>query len=221
MRPTRTLFAFVLLLAAAGCGPEDPIPAKPTWVDDVEPILRGSCFHCHGSESVRLNADSRFDIYKADPLDPCYMDLGIQFEAIRGGKMEANNIGIFVALKDEKTRMPPQPATRLPSRDIEVLKRWSMTGAERGTRNPNARPVAKLLSVPKAIGQGAWEVQLLVSDADHDQVLGKVTLGGTATRQILHAGAHTFVFESPPADKALTVSLCDGQERADGPPLPP
>jgi len=38
----------VAMLLGLGCGTEAPVPDKPTWVDDVQPIMQANCFHCHG-----------------------------------------------------------------------------------------------------------------------------------------------------------------------------
>src|SRR4051812_24918233 len=65
----KCLFGWALLtaIAASACGTEDPVPANPTYVDDVEPILRGNCFNCHGVNASPLMARTkRWDICSLD-----------------------------------------------------------------------------------------------------------------------------------------------------------
>ena len=40
----RVWLAALVVAGAVACESEPPVPTRPTWVNDVEPILRGNCF---------------------------------------------------------------------------------------------------------------------------------------------------------------------------------
>src|SRR5689334_4801741 len=48
--------------AAAACAGERPIPAKIEFNRDVRPILSDNCFHCHGPDKNKRQAELRLDI---------------------------------------------------------------------------------------------------------------------------------------------------------------
>ncbi len=218
MKNATRFFLFAALLAPLGCGAEDPVPAKPTWVDDVEPILRGNCLHCHGSGAAKTGGAIRFDLY--DASDAAYAEFKISegmmdtlaTTGIIGGKPFAM---MFVGkVTDIKlaSRMPPPPATALSERDIQVLKAWAKTGAVRGKRLANHKPYARLLAEP-ADASGAFVVSLDVIDDDYEQVIGKATVNGTDVL-ITGAGAQKLKFPAlGNGDPGVTVVLFDGQDR--------
>jgi hypothetical protein len=167
------------LAAVLGCGTEPPAPEKPTWVDDVMPILQANCFHCHGANaSYEKWQTNRWDVY--DLTDPNYALVGA------GEVKDAMGFRIFVSARDkghfgtipifvsedatDDARMPPPPATRLSTRDIAVLENWSKTGFTLGSHNPNHKPVLARLGTGK---------DFAVTDEDGDQVMGKLDCGGT------------------------------------------
>jgi hypothetical protein len=167
------------LAAVLGCGTEAPAPDKPTWVDDVMPILQANCFHCHGATaSYDKWGTNRWDVY--DLTDPNYAMIGA------GEVKDAEGRRIVVSAKDkphfgtipiyvsvdatDDARMPPPPATRLSNRDITVLDNWAKTGFTLGSHNPNHRPVLVRLDQGK---------EFVVTDEDGDQVKGKLDCGGT------------------------------------------
>jgi hypothetical protein len=189
------LGALVALWGALGCGTEAPVPDKPTWVDDVKPILQANCFHCHGSaaDDVRQALPKllvyRWDVY--DLSDPRYAMLGFGEVVDPVAKVKT-----FVSAKDDRhyqniaiwtapdatddARMPPAPALRLSARDRAVLDRWSTSGFTLGTRS-NQKPEISWIEPGKRVA---------VTDRDGDQVLGKLDCGGTAV-PIDSSGGHT------------------------------
>lgn len=184
---------------AAACGAEEPVPATPTWVEDVEPIVRGQCSHCHGATAksfARADALSptRRDVYDAMAFD----EFGPFDPAVQGAKDWATLVP-FVEFKTPN-RMPPPPATPLSEREIKVLKRWFEKGAPRGMRARNAKPAVSWIVKGKTFE---------VADGDGEQVLGKITCGA-ATGQILHAGAQGLPMG---ATSPCMVVLHDGQDR--------
>jgi len=215
----RVALALWIALSAWGCAAEPPAPDRPTWVDDVEPILRGNCFSCHGSTDHRGDGP-RFDVY--DPTAPAYQGLGPFLEitgaatpGMGGGYLMATKIAIWanrgptgVAL------MPPPPATPLSVRDHDVLLKWSrQSPPERGTRASNAKPAVALRGMPRRAGANV-EVELVVTDGDHDQVLGRLACG-PATGIIRTTGTSKVVIEMAPAGMPLAASVSDGQDRTD------
>jgi hypothetical protein len=181
----RRLFVALLLV---GCGTEAPAPAKPTWVDDVQPILAANCFHCHGpTADLNKYGTMRWDILDLTPAP--YAELGftenrkvflrplaslndsIHFSMLRGYVTSDNAA---------EKRMPPPPATLLSARDVEVLANWAANDYAPGQHHPNHKP------------RIAWLVKnktFAVTDEDGDQVLGKLDCGGTEV-QVLFAGSH-------------------------------
>jgi hypothetical protein len=201
MRNGRLVFAG-LLLAAGGCDSPPAAPAKPTWVDDVEPILHGNCFHCHGAAQVDpLATAQRWDFFDIkDPKLLAIRDVSMDFKGPwkwDSAKDHALSWPAYVALKNDM-RMPPAPATPLSDRDVQVLKTWS-TMKVRGTRTNNNKPTAAWLARPSTI---------VVSDADHEQVLGKVSCGG-ADAPVLSSGTTTLPQGWMPP---CTATLFDGQD---------
>lgn len=213
--PTRfsstSVLAAALLLAA--CREEAPVPANPTWVDDVEPILRANCFHCHGGGDRPMGTQRWDFFYEAmdpppgsplgtvgEPLEPRVAELNIP-PALRpiATRTALANWKIFtLPTMGDDIRMPPPPALRLSDRDLAVLK--AFTGV-RGMRAGNQAPTA------------VWRKQGMVfevRDGDREQVLGKLVCGAMEW-PILRTGAHNL-----PAGATLpcTAWLFDGQDTA-------
>jgi hypothetical protein len=217
-RRAHDVFA-LLLLALAGCEEVVGVPAKPTWVDDVEPILRGNCFHCHGSSSSMTTVGTRrwdfavehndpnltaigdFSVlYGTTPAMPLAPAVSLISDDMESGKNQVTFLLLFAGSKDLAMRMPPPPATPLSARELKVLENWQNSGRERGMRSPNAKPTAAWLNK----GQNLF----LVSDADREQVLGKISCSGR-DELLIRSGAHSLPDgTSPPC----TVTLYDGQE---------
>ena len=200
MSKRSTLFLVSALLAGGllmGCQAEPPAPEKPTWVDDVLPILRANCFSCHGATApVFKYGIVRWDVYdlKALPIpmmdEPTPSDMGMRFAdvgfvesldpadpmgvavAFTGASKHAAVIKLEAALPaDDPGRMPPAPATPLSAHDVDVLTNWLATGAALGKRVHNAKPTIHWLNKPKTFE---------VLDDDGDQVLGTMDCDGTA-----------------------------------------
>lgn len=209
MRATALALGSALGLAAATCGGEDPVPASPTWVDDVEPIIRGNCAHCHsadrGADGIIKGDGNRFDI-----SDPASYGALAPVGAI-GAKMMLPLI--LSAVTRDARRMPPAPATKLSDRAVRVLEAWAATGFARGTRTHNAKPTAALEGTPQRIG-ATLAVTILVKDDDGEVVVGKLTCG-TAAVELPRAGRYQVtldVVSAVPTGSPLTAELSDGQD---------
>lgn len=202
------LGALLALGGAAGCGAEATVPDQPTWVDDVKPILQANCFHCHGAaaDGIRQALPGllvyRWDVFNLK--DPRYGIMGfteVVDPALANTKtfVSANDsshyriIDNYVNMQaDEQNRMPPPPALRLTARELAVLARWSATGFTLGARPENARPAIAWLQPGQSFA---------VTDADGDQVLGRLDCAGTEVR-VDSSGGHML----PPG----TAAPCSG-----------
>jgi hypothetical protein len=194
-------------LAALAVACADPVPAAPTWVDDVEPILRGNCFGCHGARPAHQDA-ARWDFY--DRGDPRLADVGDFSAHLISGRDPAHFVAIqaYVAPRmEEGRRMPPPPALRLSERDLAVLDAWRAAGFPRGTRPYNRPPSVTWWPAPP---------RLLVRDDDQEQVLGKLTCHGG--RLLLpRSGSFDLPADLQPPCSAL---LFDGQDLVSVSPVP-
>jgi hypothetical protein len=206
MKKIGLMVSLALSLGAIGCQTEAPAPDKPTWVDDVLPILQANCFHCHGANAKQKAGNSfRWDVL--DLTNPRYADIGFgeaydpPGDALKGAKVfvSANNplhyatVPLFtLPTMTDDARMPPPPATKLSDRDIAVLQNWAGNGFAPGSHQPNHKPTIAWLTKNKTFA---------VVDADGDQVLGKL-MCGDAEVSIPRSGLHTL--------PAGVTGPCDG-----------
>lgn len=203
------------LVAGAACGSPEP-PLRPSWTEDVEPILRGSCGHCHGATASATGMKYRFDI--CSPEAPMVKDLGITFAGFTGAADQALAELILLDVTSQggaRPKMPPPPAELLDSYQVEVLRRW----ADRVKKNPdplslcntrrgNQTPTVTLVSAAERKGENL-EVTIDVSDADGETVVGKAQ-AGTETVPILGPGRHTLKFPGVDEGEKVTVTVTDG-----------
>jgi hypothetical protein len=224
MRSALRLSFAMLALSLLGCGAEAPVPDKPTWADDVLPILRANCFHCHGPVAHAVKYGStRWDVYdlvmpSPDPMHPIvptetamtFADLGFSQTndpddpmnnavLFTGAKHHAAIISLEVSLPvDDPAHMPPAPATPLSARDVQVLANWAKPNAAAlGKRNPNSKPTIHWLQRPKTFE---------VLDGDGDQVLGQLDCVGKMV-PINHSGTSSL---SSGASPPCSARLYDG-----------
>ncbi len=195
-----------LAFAIASCGGDRSVPAEPTWFEDVEPILRGNCLHCHGSEAEKITG-IRFDVY--DTADPSYAGLDVAAFQVIGARTEAENMSFSARLSHPEApgAMPPLPAPRLSQRDVDVIVLWE-TNPIRGTRTGNHVPTATLIA--SSSHDDKIDVSVLVADGDRDQVLGQLTYG-MAVLPLPRTGAHHLTFDAAGAQD-LSATLSDGQD---------
>jgi hypothetical protein len=136
-RLTGLVFPIALAaVALAGC--EEPVPAQPSFAQDVLPIFRATCVRCHGAGGT-LNTDPRMTgVYKGETapgghLDS-YADVGdctvdpvtMQTPAScgKGALSEYMNINIYLNVFPPALRMPPLPAEPLARWEHEVVDNW-------------------------------------------------------------------------------------------------
>jgi hypothetical protein len=92
---------------------------------DIRPILSETCFHCHGPDKAKREADLRLDV-----REEALKDLG-GHRAIVPGKAESSELVKRITSSDPDLRMPPAKSERkLTEQQIATLKRWVAEGAE-------------------------------------------------------------------------------------------
>ncbi len=196
----------VVAALASGCGGDAPVPEQPTWVADVEPILRAHCFHCHGATAATMGRQ-RFDVFSLADYGDMRPGPGV---AITSARDLATSLAAFTTTLDRNIRMPPPPALALTDRDLVVIERWAARPT-RGERTDNRLPRADLLLPTVWIGE-QLQVAILVRDEDRESVLGKVQIDGAPPADILRTGSQTLIIDAPPASvgKQITARLSDG-----------
>jgi hypothetical protein len=208
MRNISLLSSVAFALTLQACGTPQP-PDKPTWAEDVQPIIQANCASCHGA-SFNPDADrQRFDI--CDPA--AFADTDYDFPkmtAIGASNVSlAKNIAANVALLDGHSIMPPPPAS-LPDYDRKVILAWipSKSGPDCGMRTNNHKPTAKLVGKLNYTG-GNLKLTVDVTDADLEPVLGSVSAGG-AKALITHAGRNVLTLENVPEGEPAHLKISDG-----------
>jgi hypothetical protein len=112
-------FAPLLLLPAVLCARG----AEPVRFNrDVRPILSDKCFHCHGPDPKKREADLRLDV----------REVAVEAKAIVPGKPEESEMIARLLTTDKTDHMPPRKAKlgELTPAEIDLLKRWIAEGAK-------------------------------------------------------------------------------------------
>jgi hypothetical protein len=208
MRPA--LPALALFAIATACAPE--VPAEPTWVDDVRPILAANCIRCHSAPPIGgAPTFMRLDRY-GDEVDPDTQEV-----AVSGAAGYAITIASHTALG----LMPPRyPLT---DRQVNVLEAWFVAGAPRGGPRPGNRdPIIELDEAPAPDDAGRVIMRYDISDPDGDLVVGVLRAEPDAPGQSsivisneLVSGRGRVVWRSAtavPGRYTLVAELEDGDE---------
>jgi hypothetical protein len=210
-RHVRVHLAPVLALAGlvAGCAGDDTVPAHPTWVDDVQPILRGNCFNCHGATALKTARIMRWDVcdltafaaagpfatdrIHADPNDPEVELIGARI------RIPESFTAYLQPHEPNRALMPPLPADPLTEHQRSVVAAW-IKDPVCGQRAHNQKPTAFWLDREHR--------RFAVQDGDADQVLGTMRCGST---EILIAQAGAAELPST-ASPPCTLKISDGQD---------
>ena len=205
--------AILLLLAwlTGACAPE--VPAEPTWIDDVRPIMAANCIRCHSPPYIgRVPTNFRLDLFEDD--------LVLQSDGTTPvhGAAYTSSDGTLAGVVDNET-MPP--VTPLTGRQIDVLLTWHEVGEPKGAaRDGNSAPTMSLTS-DLDIDPGRVGFFYEIADADGDIVTGVILAdpGGGADPDPIAASNEIFVgrgavrFSLPTGTYELIAELDDGHER--------
>jgi hypothetical protein len=86
---------------------------------DVRPILSDKCYTCHGPDAKGRKGDLRLDL-REDAL-----------KVIVPGKPEESELLLRILHEDPEERMPPKEShKKVSKKEVAVLKRWILEGAE-------------------------------------------------------------------------------------------
>jgi hypothetical protein len=109
------LFVVAALVPAA-------LAEGPRFNRDIRPILSDKCFHCHGPDPEKREADLRLDV----------RDVAVEMKAIVPGKPEESEMIARLLTTDKTDHMPPRKAKLgdLTPAEVELLKQWIAAGAE-------------------------------------------------------------------------------------------
>ena len=116
-------FFSLLLLATGWCVTSGTILAESSidFNRDVLPILSDKCFHCHGPDASKREADLRFDV----------PDVPIETGVIIPGDPDASEVVFRIYEEDPDELMPPPKSNRkLTEPQKEILRQWIVEGAE-------------------------------------------------------------------------------------------
>jgi hypothetical protein len=98
-------------------------PAKPvSFINDVAPILKESCFGCHGAK----NPKGKLDMTRYESLRRG----GSKEDPIADGKPEESYILDVLTATDKHRMPPPDSGDALPKPKIDVISRWIKEGAK-------------------------------------------------------------------------------------------
>lgn len=119
----------ITLIGILGCLTGSAAAADPTYWDDVRPILRRHCTHCHSAKNLR-----EVEVSGGLALD--------SYEAVKKFSARTPNKVFFERLTtDDPEKLMPQGNKPLVEEKIATLRRWFDSGAKEGT-NPEAVPVS-------------------------------------------------------------------------------
>jgi len=111
---------------------------------DIRPILRETCFRCHGPDSGSRKADLRLDKREA----------AIESGSLKPGDPEGSEM-IARILSDDPEEVMPPPSIKKPltAQQKDLLKRWVASGAE---YQPHWAFIAPVKPAPPAVKDAAW-----------------------------------------------------------------
>ena len=111
---------------------------------DIRPILRETCFRCHGPDSASRKAELRLD----------RRDDAIKAGALAPGKLDESELIARVFSDDPEEVMPPPAAHKdLNAAQKELLKKWVASGAE---YQPHWAFLPPIKHDPPAVDNPAW-----------------------------------------------------------------
>ncbi|MEP6652028.1 MAG: hypothetical protein ABJA82_01635 [Myxococcales bacterium] len=203
-------------LYQSACEPTPTVPETPTWAN-VEPILRGSCTHCHGATAAETGSAAGI-AYRFDFYDMTAASCGEAAAALEGQTLArawAALIATDVTSPGSgwRPRMPPAPADTLVDWERETLVRWATrAGAVKGEpRHDNRRPDIQLAG-DSGVADQRLAFTCVVTDPDGEAVAGVLKVGDLSLK-IDHAGAFAADIDTstwPAGLHPVSAVICDG-----------
>jgi hypothetical protein len=209
MKTSGIIFMVVGLgLGLASCAPP-VVPQRPSWDQDVFPILQGSCNHCHGETVGRLPAQPAGRLDFCDPTP--FADAGITTPGFVGARLEGAQFPTYLRPMMGRTRasMPPPPAAELSDYERDVLLKWSADASMDKCNKQGRNREPDMRVIDKVWDGNDLKLTVEVWDPDQDQVLGKVTVGA-ASAVIVASGRREVVVVGANENDPITVLLHDG-----------
>jgi mono/diheme cytochrome c family protein len=157
LRSTVLRFAQASLLACVM--PASLMAADVDFARDIQPILAGRCFKCHGPDEGVREAGLRFDRREGALAE---LDSGVR--AVVPGDADNSELLARVTSSDPDVRMPPpSEGDPLTPRQVEALRQWIAAGAgyaRHWSYVPPRRPVLPAVVQPQWCRNGIDRLSL-------------------------------------------------------------
>jgi hypothetical protein len=178
--------AAALLFAARPAAADPPAPpaAPVSFINDVAPILKESCYGCHGAKNPKGKLDmTKFATFKKG---------GTKDTPFQPGKPDDSYILTVLTATNNRRMPPPDIGDPLPPEKIAVIERWIAEGAKldpgldekadlvrelRLRWKPPAPPAAYALPVPVTALAFTPDGQKLVASGHHELTVWDVNTG--------------------------------------------
>ena len=197
-------------VATVGCGGTPSVPMQPTWAD-VEPIVRCSCTQCHGATSAVAGSSYRFDFFDMTPETCGEAAAALGDQTMARGLADLMAMDVVSPGSGWRPRMPPAPGNALPEWQQLTIQRWAMHPMLGLPPPGNHRPEI-LVSSNSAVGDKSLSLSVVLSDADHESVVGVLRIG-EKTLLMDRSGAFTGTVDTstwPDGIYPVVAVLCDG-----------
>jgi len=110
---------------AAEKAPAEKVPTGVAFDSHIRPLLSDKCFHCHGPDKNKREADLRLD----SQLDE-QNDRG-DYQLVVPGKPQKSELYRRITTSDTDERMPPEDSDKkLSPSEIEMVRRWIEQGGQ-------------------------------------------------------------------------------------------
>lgn len=205
MTALRTEILVLLLLTGAGCGA--PVPDRPTWFSDVQPLIAANCARCHGAEPycdwlLEVPDRTRADVAQCEArLSHFRLDRLVKNDDATFDAWDYRDSIVEHTVELKPPAMPPDHA--LSVRQREILRRWVQQDAPKGTRDnrpPQAELIAPELPAPAADASFALTMRAWDDDGDGLWVEVRAREVGTTPFQVLAerlgAGRHELALDT-------------------------
>ena len=129
-----------------GAATDGPLKSL-SFNNDIRPILAENCFHCHGQDESKREAELRLDSFNGATRD---LD---GYAALVPGKPNESELYLLVTSEDEDEFMPPPDSNRsLTDEQKETLRLWIEQGGEYDTHwafiAPEKQPLGQSTNHP-------------------------------------------------------------------------